>query len=114
MVEETFIVDPDVNGAEIRASEAVFTGGVEAWGRNWGEGSNWCEEVKSSPLWSEGGEKGDGWPRGGVVYWSEVGEVGRFSAISSMSKSVLEVRLPEIPSSESEVLIEGVKEELES
>ncbi len=78
------------------------------------EGSTWCEEVEFRPLWSERGELGDGWPRGGVVYWSEVGDVGRFSSVSSMSNSVLEVRFPAIPSSESDVLIEGVKDELES
>ena len=77
------------------------------------ENSTCCEGVESEPLWSDRGELGDGWPRGGVVYWSEVG-VGGFSSVSSMSNSVLEVRLPKFPSSESDVLIEGVKEELES
>ena len=78
-----------------------------------GEESPILEEVGSRSLEAEKEcEQGESWPRGGLVPWSEEGEVGELSSISSISKSVFEVE-PRMPSSESVTSSEGVKEELE-
>ena len=60
------------------------------------------------------GEEGESCPSGGEGPLSDSGDDDRLSSISSISNRVLDVSPPDVPSSESVRLREGVKEEVES